>query len=217
MNKKSWLKYLAGIILIIIVLGIKGYIEKKLNNELRTTFQMNYFLLTVVVILNAAIGIIIGLEHFLREVKTIGKWKVNLPKTILLLIPSLLLAFFYFVPLIKNESIVAILYWPYVYIFQGSTSFINVFQIVLGYCLITIFYKEAFTEKTIEEKNWSGDEHDSTEEITPENDNSSDKEIIIEDETIYMRPVNKISEQGFDNDDIVNRDPSEELSYKDKE
>jgi hypothetical protein len=32
-----------------------------------------------------------------------------------------------------------------------------------------------------------------------------------------MRPVNKISEQGLDNDDIVNRDPSQELSYKDKE
>lgn len=217
MNKKSWLKYLAGIILIIIILGIKGYIEKKLNNELRTTFQMNYFLLTVVVILNAAIGIIIGLEHFLREVKTKGKWKINIPKTILLIIPSLFFAFFYFVPLIKNESIITILYWPYVNIFQGSTSFINVFQIVLGYCLITIFYKEVSIEKALVDKNWSEDENFSTEEITSESDNSSDKEIILEDEKVYMRPVNKISEQGLDNDDIVNRDPSQELSYKDKE
>lgn len=214
MSKKSWLKYLAGIVLFIGVLYLKGFIEVKLNNEVRTTFKMNYALLSVVMLLNTAIGVLLGIDHLLSEIKKEGRWKISIPKTVCIIIPSLYFALFYFIPLIKNVTVQRVLYWPYIHIFNQTTSFILIFQIILGYAIVSIFYKDDKKLIPSEEEGFSEDGYASDKDNSSDTDNESDNENAdMQDETFYMRPENLTSDEGSDNEDTVNHISDEKQDY----
>ena len=74
-------------------------------------------------------GILIGGTNLISEIKKEGKWKFNIPKFILIGIPSLIL------------SIKILLYFIFpfkIYLLINPA----VFQIILGFVIITSFYKE---------------------------------------------------------------------------
>jgi len=75
------------------------------------------------------LGVILGIPNLISEIKKEGKWKVNLPRLILIGIPSLFLSLQIIFTIILQRLI----------FFYVSPS---IFQIIFGYILITSFYKE---------------------------------------------------------------------------
>lgn len=89
MKQKQWLKYLFYMVIILIIVLLRVYITKLTKGYYSETYQMNFYLLTIMVLINVTLGLLLGLEHLIKEIKTEGTWKINLPKLILLGIPSL--------------------------------------------------------------------------------------------------------------------------------
>jgi hypothetical protein len=134
MRKKLWLKYSIYILLLIVIIFLKEYVTGKLTFSYKRTWGAggSYILLiTVPLIFNLVIGLFLGLEHFIVEIKKAGTWKINLPKLILVGLPSLFFSLTYHVALYVQSLSYATL----------GTNFIPVFQIVLGYVVITCLYK----------------------------------------------------------------------------
>lgn len=75
---------------------------------------------------------LLGLEHFIVERKRAGTWKINLPKLVIVGLPSVIFSLTYHIALLDIATLS--------YATLG-TNFIPVFQIVLGYVLITCVYK----------------------------------------------------------------------------
>ena len=137
MNRKIWLKYFVYIVLIFSLLYLKNFIDVKFKyNNLRYLYTA--YLLMANYVINLFIGLILGLDNFIAEIKKEGSWKINLPKLLIIAIPSL-----YF-------SVSVMIYYMTDTIFSvpagmliknGNTSFMNIFQLILGYSIITSFYK----------------------------------------------------------------------------
>ena len=133
MKGKSWLKYFTIISLLLIVVFGGGYfLEGMKENYYRGGF--NPFI--IMIGFYVGIGLLLGLEHLIHEKNKEGYWKINLPKIILMGVPSL-----YF-------SLALILYinlnvfsFPLRILMGIGIDFMSIFQIVLGYSIITSFYK----------------------------------------------------------------------------
>ncbi len=90
------------------------------------------------------LGIVFGFEKFISEIKKEGRWHINLPRLLIIGIPSL------------SIGIYVILYNTFLFIppflnlvFVNFILFINLMQMILGYTIITSFYKiEKGTSKT---------------------------------------------------------------------
>ena len=128
MTSRFWGKYLIYLI-IIVALYITGTLLLDMHyNRAAITFVYNYWLITLIrIIFYGGIGAVLGLDGFLIELKREGKWKFDIPRLIILGIPSLIFSI------------------PYITILVPiSTSFSNIFtisSIILGYVLISSPYK----------------------------------------------------------------------------
>ncbi|MDV4150744.1 hypothetical protein R0131_07825 [Clostridium sp. AL.422] len=134
MKSRSWRKYIIYLILIV-GLYITGTLLLEMHyDRAAITFMYNYWLITLIrIIFYGGIGVVLGLDGFLIELKREGKWKFNIPKLIILGIPSLIFSIPYIVILVPI-----------------SNSFSNIFtisSIILGYTLISSLYKEVEDEK----------------------------------------------------------------------
>lgn len=129
MKSKSCIKYFIYLIIIISLYSIGTILLRKYNNDFEKTFISNYWLVTLIkLVFFGGIGIILGVDSFLTELNRKGKWKLNIPKLIILGIPS----FIFSIPYIVLTLI------------PLSTSFNNIFtvsSIILGYTLISSLYK----------------------------------------------------------------------------
>ena len=128
MTSRFFGKYLIYLILIV-ALYITGtlLLDRHFNNA-AITFIYNYWLITLIrIIFYGGIGAVLGLDGFIIELKREGKWKFDIPRLIILGIPSLIFSI------------------PYITILVSiSTSFSNIFtisSIILGYILISSPYK----------------------------------------------------------------------------
>ena len=128
MTSRFWGKYLIYLILIV-ALYITGTLLLDMHyNRAAITFVYNYWLITLIrIIFYGGIGAVLGLDGFIIELKREGKWKFDIPRLIILGIPSLIFSI------------------PYITILVPiSTSFSNIFtisSIILGYMLISSPYK----------------------------------------------------------------------------
>ncbi|HEY8892584.1 MAG TPA: hypothetical protein VIM70_20305 [Clostridium sp.] len=141
MKMKSWLKYLIFIILIFFMIILREYVEKLyLDSHLRFESAM-YFYLVINLLLGVCIGLILGLEHLLSEFRKEGMWKINFPKLILVGIPSLYFSLTNVWFLGKSQFLREIISYPLHYFFRYGSSYISLFQVILGYVVITSFFK----------------------------------------------------------------------------
>jgi hypothetical protein len=141
MRKKSWLNYGIYIILLIVLIFLKEYLTGKLQFIYNRTWGagVSYILLiTAPFMFNIVVGLFLGIEHFIMEIKKAGKWNINLPKLILVGFPSLFFSLTYHVACINNAFLQSKLL-SYV---AFESNFIPVFQIVFGYVCITCMYKK---------------------------------------------------------------------------
>lgn len=92
MKSKAWLKYSAYILIIFGLIFLECYVNPASEEGYyRQNVAPYYYLIPVVI--NIGIGFLLGLDHFFNERKKSGSWKINLPKIILMGIPSLYFAF----------------------------------------------------------------------------------------------------------------------------
>jgi hypothetical protein len=148
MRIKSWITYAIYILLFIVLVFLKEYVTGKLEYSYRRSWGANgsyMLLITIPFIFNMVIGLLIGIEHFIKEFNKAGTWKINLSKIVLLGLPSLYFSLTYHIACINNPFIQNKLLR---YVTLG-TNFIPVFQIVLGNVLITCLYK--YCERDMEQ------------------------------------------------------------------
>lgn len=140
MRRNAWLKYCVYILLLSVIIFLKEYITGYLEFTYKRTWgagQSYILLITIPFIFNLMIGAFLGIEHFLVESKKAGTWKISLPKLILLGVPSLFFSLTYHIAGIDTSFVQNTL----LRITTFGINFIPAFQIVLGYVLITCFYK----------------------------------------------------------------------------
>lgn len=148
MNKKSWLKFFIYILLIFIVLNLGNYICKAASLDEHNPFALNI----TFILIYGSIGFILGFEHFLCELKKDGIWKINIPKLILLGIPSLYFSIIVFIYLNNTLSMaMPFLSSPIGEVARSKIDIISIFQLILGYTIITSFYKINVNAKSIED------------------------------------------------------------------
>lgn len=145
MKVKDWIKYLIYIVLIFFIIILKGYVGNLSTAYFKQEFRANYFYLIISMLVGLCIGMVLGLEHLIREIKKEGTWKINLPKLILVGLPSLycsLTFVFFFSGIGFLQNIIA---YPLFYFLRYSSNYVPLFELILGYVVITSFYK--YSEK----------------------------------------------------------------------
>jgi hypothetical protein len=184
MKLKSWLKNLVFILLLVGAVFLQGYLQKLLQNDYVKSYKFNYLILTGFTLATVLIGVILGLDHIFNEKKKEGSWSVNVPKLVLMGIPSLYASIIYYLASVNNQTVYKIFVNPVFKFFGSSTLFITVFQIIFGYVIITAFYKrvkqnvaEPSSDSFAEEHEIDGEE--GPDEIEEEND--EEKESASED------------------------------------
>lgn len=119
------------------VFGVQYVFEVIRDSAQRTYNVRPYFTNMLMIVFYGGIGLILGLEHLFTEIEKEGKWKINLPRIILIGIPSLYFSLSMFIYYTNNQ----IIDYPIYVLLKGNSSFISVFQLILGYSFITSFYK----------------------------------------------------------------------------
>ncbi|OLS03036.1 hypothetical protein [Tissierella creatinophila] len=144
MKNNNWLKYSGYILLIAALIYLDGYVEKQQYIYQRETFNLSFVYFAISMIIKISIGLLLGLEYIIKEIRKEGNWKINLSKIILMVIPSLYFSMSYLFMYLYNDNLIyRILTYPGFIFIQNGSGFVFVFQLVLGYSLITSFYKQS--------------------------------------------------------------------------
>jgi len=135
--------YFFIIILILVMVFWGQYVFESIRRNVQETYNVNpYFQNIIMLIFYGGIGLILGLEHLIQEIKKQGKWVINIPKLVLMGIPSLYFSLSILIYYINSQFVRDILSYPIGILLNNSPNFISVFQLILGYSIITSFYKE---------------------------------------------------------------------------
>jgi len=147
MKVKSWIKYLIYMCLILIVVFVGQHVFEVYKQNAERNFNFGLYYASVFpIIFYGSIGLLLGLEHLICELRKEGTWVVNLPKIVLMGIPSL----YFSLAIIIYFSNIPFLSLPLRGLMGGSANFINVFQIILGYSIITSFYKANINDRNVD-------------------------------------------------------------------
>ena len=148
MKVHAWFKYLIYLILVCLLSMLRGYFGTLFKNwYFNDDFNMPFYAI-IIFLLGVSIGLLIGMEQFLQVRRSPGVWKINLPKLIILGLPSLYVALFHIYIAIGN-SLISVIATPLIYIFRYGTTHVTVFQIILGYVIITSITKQNATQDTL--------------------------------------------------------------------
>lgn len=140
MKFKSWAMYL---LYFIFIFGVV-YGTQYLFTVLRSDYKIwSYYGIRMMFLFYLCIGILLGLEHLLYETKKDGVWKINIPKLIVVAIPSLYFSLAFFLYYNSNQFVQNILAYPAGILMRGGDylTSVSAFQILLGYSIISSFYK----------------------------------------------------------------------------
>jgi len=145
MRGKSWLKYLIYAVLIAAMVMLSAFIEDNFKRGLISDWR--YLIACMVICI--AIGLLLGGEYLFREIKKEGKWKLNLPKIIILGLPALYfsLADMIHIPIHLLEAVYnspfGVIFdpWMAIGLNRSYAEYITLIQVILGYVIITSFYK----------------------------------------------------------------------------
>jgi hypothetical protein len=140
---KEWLQNFIVILLILVMVFGGQYVLEGMREKAASTYQINIYLHCFInFFFYGGIGVLLGLEHFIKEKKKDGKWSLNRPKLVLIGIPSL---YFSAAILLFYNSLISntFLAYPIGVLFNNNGShFLAVFNVVFGYTIITSFYKK---------------------------------------------------------------------------
>lgn len=141
MKGKSWLKYLVYAVLLVAVLYLRNYVGVKLQGKNHNEFKFDVVLMAIEVLINIGVGAVLGGEHLINEIRKTGKWNINLPKIIILGLPTLYISLAYLGYWISNPILNHLISNRLLYLIMISQGSLLLFQVILGYVVITSFYK----------------------------------------------------------------------------
>ncbi|MBW9171693.1 hypothetical protein K2F43_10765 [Clostridium estertheticum] len=142
MKEKSWLKYFFIILIILFIVFSGQHILDGINRNAQETYNTHPYLQNILMIIfYGGIGLLLGLEHLIHEIKKEGTWIINVPKFLLMGLPSLYFSLAVFIYYSSNQLVRNISY-PIGILITSNQSFIWVFPLILGYSIITSFYKK---------------------------------------------------------------------------
>lgn len=124
---KTWLKYLLYIVAIFILVFSRQYFVELSGR----TFNELFFIGSMVI--NVLLGALLGIEGLFSKVKSEGSWKANIPKLVLVVIPSLFMASSWFI-----FSLESFVFGIPISVFTAN---MGIFQLIFGYTFITSFHK----------------------------------------------------------------------------
>jgi hypothetical protein len=140
---KEWLQNFLVILLILVMVFGGQYVLEDMRGKAASTYQINIYLHGFITFFfYGGIGVLLGLEHFIREKKKNGKWSLNIPKLVLIGIPSLYFSasiFLFYNSLLSNTFLV---YPIGVLLNNNGSHFLTVFNVIFGFAIITSFYKK---------------------------------------------------------------------------
>ena len=146
MKIKSWSKYFVYIILIFVMIYLREYIGSQSRAYWAREFHYNIYIITINVLITVGIGLLLGIDQLINEIKKVGTWKINLPKIIIVGLPSLYFSFSYVLLYSNNYFLHDIISYPSLKLLMYGASYLPLFQLILGYVFITSFYK--YVKKT---------------------------------------------------------------------
>ncbi|MEI3611210.1 hypothetical protein [Pseudogracilibacillus sp. SO30301A] len=135
-----WITLYAIILLVLIF--VLSAINVQLEEHAKITFQMYPHIISITIIY-PLIGVLFGTAHILKEQKKQGNWKLNLGKMLIIGIPTFYLAYYTFI-IFSFDAPLHFLAIPGAFFTKVILSYhtMHLFQILLGYTIITSFYKE---------------------------------------------------------------------------
>lgn len=138
MIKNNWLKYFLYAVVLIFYITFSNIILIFLNKQTQMTYNTFSFLLGSTIIF-IVLGLLLGLDRLILEMKKEGKWRINLPKVIFLGLPSLYFSVGTFISFYCPIVFIQVtLCYPLSFL---KGNFISFFQIILGYIICTSFIK----------------------------------------------------------------------------
>ena len=142
MNRKRWFKNLIYLAIMFLIVLLRAHVIKMAKGYYSEAFQMNYYLLFLIVLINCLFGVLLGLEHLIHEIKTEGTWNINYPKLILIGLPSLYFSIANFSIYSHSKLFQYIFTFPLRILLSYDTTILYLCQLIFGYIVITSFYKE---------------------------------------------------------------------------
>ena len=142
MKLKSWLKYFVYALAILVFLFLDSLIFQRIRIIQNLTCSISYALLSVTILINMMLGALLGVEHLITEKKKTGLWKLNLPKIIFLVFPSLYVSLTY----LLYFTVIGFIYNPFIGLLTSnrySLDIISISQVLFGYFITTSFYKQS--------------------------------------------------------------------------
>ncbi len=139
MNRK-WIRYLLMTLLIIFVSVLLGYTGNRIQASYYR-FEFNYGYLLIDFLLGISLGLILGFEHLITEKRKTGIWRINYPKLLLVGLTALYFSISGLLIYGSNQTIMRILAYPFAWLIRFGIAPTNIFQLILGYIIITSFYK----------------------------------------------------------------------------
>jgi uncharacterized integral membrane protein len=135
---KNWLKYLVYAIIVFVYIFFYAMINSHVSTLAKQTGNSRLFLI-LEPIGNSIFGVLIGFEHLINQKKKEGKWVFNIPRFVLLGIPSLFFSVFTSIYYSNISNL-----FPFMYRFPQIITFSYFYvlcQFLFGYVLITNFSK----------------------------------------------------------------------------
>lgn len=148
---KNWFKYLGYFMLIFGLISLDAYVGRQQSLYRAVNFELNFFYYFTTMLIRMSIGFSLALEYIVNEFKKEGPWQVNLPKIVLIVLPSLYFSLILLFSKFPSTVFFRTIFVKTVFIFlKFGYDFVFIFQLMLGYFLITSFYKQ---DKAIEKEN----------------------------------------------------------------
>ncbi|KZL90418.1 hypothetical protein [Clostridium magnum] len=142
MKMKLWLRYFVYMFLIFVVVFSGEHVFQGIAKIRENSFNPQYFYTSAMtIIFYGSVGLILGLEHFICEIKKEGTWALILPKIVLMGLPSLYFSLAYVTFSFNIEFLRNIIIYPIITLMVSYSGFLSVFPLILGYTIITSFYK----------------------------------------------------------------------------
>ncbi|MDD7794145.1 hypothetical protein [Clostridium sp. 'White wine YQ'] len=148
MKNKNWLMYFIYALIFACYILFSSKMIISLDKESKATFNIMPVLIWSSVLF-IGLGLLLGVERFLLEIKKEGRIRVNLPKIIFLGLPSLYFSLGLFLAYSPIMFFRQTFTYPILRLLLIKSDFLAIFQIIFGYVLITSFVKVKRDEEYI--------------------------------------------------------------------
>ncbi|GFZ32960.1 hypothetical protein CSC2_34860 [Clostridium zeae] len=138
MKKNNWGAYFLYAVLFFCYIVLSNKLLLSIDKEKQMTYQIMPLILWSMFIF-ILLGLLLGLEKLILELRKNGSWKINIPKLVFLGIPALYLSLG--VLIYYSSFIPQVLSYPIQFFLQDNINFFSIFQVILGYVISSSFVK----------------------------------------------------------------------------